>query len=204
MTATTDLAEQFERAWTNPRNTAIDLPPVDVNQILRDHYEVDGDLRYTRTMLWDMEVRKASRPDLFLPNVVQPGSAEKWATADPDVFTRVSAQRLWLKPEEFGVVIEHVQLDQAKQSAYFIGVAEYDTPDGRHLVADTRQPLFHVEHWVEGAEDQPVNRWRIVHETDGPDQVLTDFFTDMGRTVRLRDFIEVHIRDVLGHKITPR
>lgn len=202
MTATVDLVTEFDRAWADPRNTAIDLPPVNVNQVLRDHYDVEGDLRYTRTNLWDMEIRKASAPDFYIPSVVKPGSAEKWQSDDPDVFTRASEQRLWLNPSEFGLIIEHVQLDHAKQSVYFIGAPDYTTPDGRHLVADTRQPLFHVEHWVEGDETEPVNRWRIVHVTEQPDQAMLDFFAEMGRSVHLRDFIEVHIREVLGYRIT--
>lgn len=55
-----DLEQVLEDAWKAPGNTTIELPPVDVNQVLHDHYEGVGDLAYTRTMLWDMEVRKAS------------------------------------------------------------------------------------------------------------------------------------------------
>jgi hypothetical protein len=193
--------EEFERAWADPRNTAADLPPVDVNQVLNDRYQLDRKLLYTREMLWDMEIRKASAPDVYIPSVVRPGSVGKWDSGVPNEFTRASEQRLWLAPDQFGLIIEHVHLDHDKQSVYFIGASGYDTPDGRRLVADTRQPLFHVEHWVEGAEDRPVNRWRIVHLTERPDQAILGFFAGMGQSPYLRDFIEVHIREVLGRRL---
>jgi hypothetical protein len=197
-----DFRAVFEQAWADPRNTAADLPPVDVNQVLRDRYDVGPELRYTRTMLWDMEVRKASAPDVYIPSVVRPGSVSKWESGVPGEFTRVSEQRLWLSPEEFGLIIEHVRLDPGHQSVLFIGAAGYLAPDGRDLRATTGQPLFHVEHWVEGEEDQPINRWKIVHLTGEPDQDLLTFFAKMGENPYLRDFIEVHIRAVHGRTLT--
>jgi hypothetical protein len=194
-------AAEFERAWSDPANTAIDFPPVDVNQVLRERYVLDRDLVYTRRLLWDMEVRKAATPDLYIPSVVRPGSVSVWRSS-PTVFTRASDQRLWLRPQTFGVVIEHVHLDEQRQSVYFIGTAEYRTPDSQTIRAGGEQPLFHVEHWVEGQEDRPVNRWRIVHLTPSPDQALLDHFTAMGRDPYLRDFIEVHLREVLGCTLT--
>jgi hypothetical protein len=55
---------------------------------------------------------------------------------------------------------------------------------------------------VDGEQDRPINRWRIVHLTDGPDQALIDLFDRMSQSRFLRDFIEVHIREVLGRKLT--
>ncbi|ALG13378.1 hypothetical protein [Kibdelosporangium phytohabitans] len=202
MVASVDLVTEFERAWADPRNTAIDLPPVDVNKVLRDRYDVDRDLVYTRTMMWDMETRKASAPDFYIPSVVRPGSARKWPSEDPDRFTRASQQRLWLDPDEFGLIIEHVQLGRAEQSIWFIGDTGHTTPDGHELVADRRQPLFHVRHWVDGDENEPLNRWRILHLTNRPDQQTIDFFAELGQNPYLRDFIEVHIREVLGYRLT--
>jgi hypothetical protein len=196
--------EVFESAWADPRNTAIDLPPVDVNQVLNHRYDLGQPLLYTREMLWDMEIRKAGAPDVYIPSVVKPGSVEKWDAGVPDQFTRVSEQRLWLNPDEFGLIIEHVQLDHDKQSVYFIGAAHHVTPDGRHLVGSTAQPLFHVEHWVDGTKNRPVNRWKILHLTEQPDQAMLDFFTGMGQNPYLRDFIEVHIREVLGRRLVRR
>jgi hypothetical protein len=77
----TDLAEGheelLERARSTRGRTGIEMPPVDVNQTLADHYEVDRDFLHTRTMLWDMEVRKATAPDKYILTVVRPNSAEK-------------------------------------------------------------------------------------------------------------------------------
>ena len=194
-------AAEFERAWSDPANTAIDFPPVDVNEVLRERYVLDRDLVYTRRLLWDMEVRKAAAPDLYIPSVVRPGSVSIWRSS-PTAFTRVSEQRLWLRQDEFGVVIEHVYLDERRQSVYFIGTAKYRTPNGQTIRAGGEQPLFHVEHWVEGQQDRPVNRWRIVHLTPSPDKALLDRFTTMGRDPYLREFIEVHLREVLGRTLT--
>jgi len=196
------LDEILTAAWDDPATTAIELPPVDVNQVVRDHYDVTPPLRYTRSMLWDMEVRKASAPNVFIRGVVKAGSAAKFG--DGDDFTRVSEQRLWLARDEFGTVIERVHLDHDRQSVVFVGIPEYVTPDGRTLTAGTGQPLFHVEHWVDGAEDQPLNRWRIVLLTARPDQRLVDLFTRIGRSTYLPEFVEIHIRDVLGHELTRR
>ena len=59
--------EEFERAWTDPSNTRIELSPVDINLVLAQYYRTNEPLRFTRTMLWDMEVKKAFRPDLYIP-----------------------------------------------------------------------------------------------------------------------------------------
>ena len=71
--AITNHEALLEEAWNKPGNTVIELPPVDVNQVLRDRYEADPGLRITRTMLWDMEARKAAAPDKYIPTVVRPG-----------------------------------------------------------------------------------------------------------------------------------
>ena len=47
---------EFQRAWADPNNTRFELPPVDVNQVLAEHYSMSEGLTFTRTMLWDMEV----------------------------------------------------------------------------------------------------------------------------------------------------
>ncbi|MEV4320535.1 hypothetical protein [Actinocrispum sp. NPDC049592] len=197
-----DLVAEFDRAWSDPRYTKTDLPPVHINKVLRDHYKVDPPLTYTRTMLWDMEVRKASAPDFYIPSAVRPDSARKWESGVDNEFTRVSTQRLWQERETFGLVIEHVHLDPARQSVVFIGAPDFTTPDGEVLTADTRQPLFHVDHWVEGDEDDPINRWRIVHLTGAPDPALAGVFDAMAASPYLRDFVEVHIRTVLGRTLT--
>ena len=201
MTIALDHVAEFERAWADPHNTAIELPPVDVNAVLQTHYRVDPELTYTTDMLWDMETRKAKAPDFYIPSVVGAHSARVWEQADPDVFTRVSDQRLWLRPDTLEPIIEHVRFDQVKRSVYFIGASSYTAPDGEALHAGTGQPLFHVEHWVEGEPERPLNRWRIVHLTQHPDQDLSAAFDALAATPYLRDFIEVHIRTVLGRTL---
>ena len=61
---------EFQRAWADPSNTQFELPPVDINRVLAEHYRTSEPLMFTRTMLWDMEVRKAWRPDRYILSVV--------------------------------------------------------------------------------------------------------------------------------------
>lgn len=201
-TAVSEQEQVLEQAWSAPGNTTFDLPPVDVNQVLADHYDLDRELIFTRSMLWDMEVRKASAPDVYIPTVVKPGSVEKFGEGDD--FVRVSDQRLWLDQPVYGTVIEEVHLDHERHSAFFAGVAEFATPDGRTLRAGTGQPLFHVEHSVAGTEDRPLNLWRIVSLSDAPSKELEAFFAGMAEDKYLRVFIEVYIREVLGYTLTRR
>jgi hypothetical protein len=194
----------LEEAWAAPGNTIADLPPVDVNQVLADRYDLDRDLLFTRSMLWDMEVRKASAPDIYIPTVVRAGSREKFdggAEGRTEDFTRVSDQRLWLDQDTYGTVIEHVRLDHDRQRAFFVGVPEFTTPDGRVLHAGTGQPLFHVEHSVAGTEVRPLNRWRIVNLTETVDNDLAEYFAGLAREEYLRVFIEVYIRQDLGYRL---
>lgn len=58
-----DHREVFEEAWQDSSNTRIELPPLDVNEVLSSRYHVDESFTVTRDMLWDLEVRKAWRPD---------------------------------------------------------------------------------------------------------------------------------------------
>ena len=199
--------EEFKRSWADPGNTRIGLPPADVNLILARYYRTNEPLRFTRTMLWDMEVKKAFRPDLYIPSVVTAGSSCYWgrqAAADgAESFVRCSRQRLRLKPSERGLVLEQVLLNPARQSATFIGTAELLDKDGNLLRAGAGQPLFHVEHSVEGGELRPLNLWRIVYLTDKPEQELIDRFT-LARDVWLREFVEIYIRRDLKIELTRR
>jgi hypothetical protein len=191
-----DHEKVLDEAWHRPGVTAIDLPPVDVNQVLADRYELDRELTFTRTMLWDMEARKAAAPDVYIPTVVQAGSAKKWPSLRQgglEDFTRVSDQRLWADPDRFGTIIEHVRLDHGRQRAFFVGDTTFE---GR--TATTDQPVFHVEHSVAGAEDRPLNLWRIVLLTEQVDQRLLDVFTELGNDPYLRVFIEVYLQKDLG------
>ena len=186
----------FRRAWEDPAATRYELPAVDVNQALADRYDLGRPLAFTRTLLWDLEARKARRPDLFIPYVVAPGSAESWG--EGDVFVRRSMQRLWLEPDTYWLVLEQTRLDHTNQIVTFIGAAEVPARDGTPLRAGTAQPLFHVEHSVGGAETQPLNRWRIVHLTRAPDRRLIATFDRIAANPWLPEFVEIYIRDVLG------
>ncbi len=199
--------EEFERAWANPANTRIELPPVDINTVLARHYLTNKPLRFTGDMLWDMEVKKAYRPDLYIPSVVTAGSSRYWlrqAAADgAESFVRCSLQRLWLKPSERGLVLEQVFLNPERQSATFIGASDLVDRDGNLLRAGEGQPLFHVEHAVDGSELRPLNLWRIVYLTDRPRRKLIERFT-LVKEAWLREFIEIYIRRDLKIDLTRR
>ena len=70
---------------SDPLNTRIELTPVDINLVLARNYRTNEPLTFTRAMLWDMEVKKAFRPDLYIPSVVSEGSSRNWRrqTAGP-------------------------------------------------------------------------------------------------------------------------
>ena len=53
-----DAETEFEKCWHNPSYTAIKLDDVDVNQVL-SHYIAQKPIHFTKTMLWDMERKKA-------------------------------------------------------------------------------------------------------------------------------------------------
>ena len=202
-----DHEAEFERAWTNPGNTRVELPPVDINRVLTAHYRTNQPLRFTRTMLWDMEVKKAYRPDLYIPSVVAEGSARYWrrqpAAEGAESFLRCSRQRYRLEPSKRGLVLEQVFLNPSRQSVTFIGAAELPDKDGNLLRAGEGQPLFHVEHAAGGDELRPLNRWRIVYLTDRPDQKLIKRFT-FAKDVWLREFVETYIRRDLRIELTRR
>ena len=187
----------FERTWTDPDNTRIELDPVDINRTLARYYRTNKPLRFTRTMLWDMEVKKAFRPDLYIPSVVTKGSSHFWKRqalgGGAESFVRCSRQRLWLEPSKHGLVLERVFLNPVRQRVTFIGTAELPGRDGNPLRAGEGQPLFHVEHSVDGSESRPLNLWRIVFLTDGPGQQLINRFT-LAKNVWLREFVEIYIR----------
>ncbi len=197
---------KFQQAWVDPVNARFELPPVDVNKVLVEHYTTSQPLTFTRTMLWNMEVRKAWRPDRYIPSVVCEGSAQSSGQSSlangTESFVRSSQQRLWLKPMKYGLVLEQVCLNNTEKKVTFIGVPEYLDRDSNLLRAGVGQPIFHVEHSVEGDETRPQNKWRIVHLTDGHERRLTERFTLMANDVWLPEFIEVYIRNDLNIKLT--
>src|SRR5262249_58094514 len=99
-----------------------ELPPVDVNRVLKERYRVTPERRLTRAMIWDMETKKAWAPLTYIPYVVsQGGSWARTSLRDASTrFCRSSLQRGWITPEE-GRVLEDVFVSDAKQTIYFLG-----------------------------------------------------------------------------------
>jgi hypothetical protein len=199
-----DHAREFERAWTDPRYTRVGPFDIDVNDTLRRFFRTSKPLIFTRTMMWDNEVRKGWRPDIYIPMAILPGSVRNWGgthSADGlETFERVSKQRQWLMPQEYGAVVERVRAYHDKHKIVFIGTAELRDDQGTSVRADTKQPLFYIEHWVEGAEDEPVAKWRAVHLTDKPDPVIPQAIAGMLSSWKppgFPEFIPIYITRVL-------
>jgi len=195
----------FARAWDAPGHTRYQLPDTDINQVLAARYTTSAALALTRSMLWDMEVRKAAHPGSYIPYVVQAGSDRSWNRHDADggeYLDRCSTQRLWLDPERYELILERAFLNHGEQKVTFLGVPELTGPDGTVLHAGTGQPLFYVEHSVGGSEPQPLNRWRIVHLTDAVDHRLTAVFERMAASPWLAEHTEIYIRENLGADLT--
>lgn len=196
----------FNAAWVDEANTGIELPPLDVNHVLAEEYAGTSNLSLTRTQLWDMEVRKAARPDLFITRVIRPGTARSWGRHElsngDEAFIRVSEQRQWLQPEKYATVIEACYLNHRKQKVTFIGLPEVENDEGNTILASPEQPLFHVEHGVSGIEETPHNTWRIVHLADDPDSALGHCFDRMAKAKGLPEYVERYIEDILGVTLT--
>jgi hypothetical protein len=196
---------EFARAWDTPGHTRCQLPDTDVNRVLADRYTTSEPLRLTRGVLWDMEARKAASPGRYIPYVVRAGSDRSWNRHDGDrgeYLDRCSMQRLWLDPGRYELILERAFLNHAEQKVTFLGVPELADAGGTLLRAGTGQPLFHVEHSVGGTESQPLNRWRIVHLTDAPDERLIAVFEHMAASPWLAEYTEIYIRDNLGIQLT--
>ena len=66
-----DTAErEYNEAWSALSSTRFELPPVDVNKVLRERYRVSPEQTLTRAMIWDMETKKAWDPLTYIPYVV--------------------------------------------------------------------------------------------------------------------------------------
>jgi len=195
----------FAAAWNREGNTSIELDPLDVNQVIANAYDVEG-LALTRTQLWEMEVKKAARPDLFIPGVIRAGTARSWGRRRLDdgdeVFIRVSEQRLWLQPESYGTVIEACHLNHSSQQVTFIGLPEVEDDSGQTIIASLEQPPFHVVHGVSGTENAPLNTWRIV--ADDEDGSLAKRFELMSQAPGLPEYVERYIEDVLKFPLKPQ
>jgi len=100
---TFDTAErEYNEAWTAPSNTRFELPPVDVNTVLKKRYRVSPEQTLTRAMIWDMETKKAWDPLSYIPYVVS--QARSWGRTTlrdgSTRFSRSSLQRGWIASDE--------------------------------------------------------------------------------------------------------
>jgi hypothetical protein len=196
-----DALNEFENAWNNPRFTQIELPPVQVNKVLREKYTAVPAVNLSRSMVWDMEAKKAWDPLTYIPYVVSEGGSwgrhqlvdgiERWS--------RSSIQGSWLNVGR-GRVLEDVFVDHARQKILFMGRAQLPREDGV-LQADPYQPLFHVEHAAGGAETDPLNLWRIVILTEQKDERYKAPFDEMVRQGTLPGFLEIYIERDLHVKL---
>jgi hypothetical protein len=193
---------EFQIAWDNPAHTQFELPPVNVNKVLRDRYRVEPATFLTRAMIWDMEVKKAWDPRTYIPYVVSEGrSWGRHSLQDrSERFYRSSMQRGWITPEQ-GRILEDVYVSHDEQRIFFQGRATMTAEDGEQLRASDFQPLFHVEHGVGGSDDEPLNLWRIVLLTPRRDMRYTEPFEQMVRAGLLPGFIEIYIEKDLQMRL---
>ena len=143
---------KYRETWNNPLHTRFELPPVNVNKVLKDRYCVAPNKQITRSMIWDMETKKAWDPLSYIPYVVS--EARSWGRNTlqdgSNRFCRSSLQRGWITPEK-GLVLEDVFVSAAKQAIFFLGQERMSKEDGNELEASKFQPIFHVEHSVGGS-----------------------------------------------------
>ena len=208
MTTASDIAfdsaeREFDEAWNASSSTRFELPPVDVNKVLKEKYRLSPEQPLTRAMIWDMETRKAWDPRTYIPYVVS--QARSWGrTTLPDGstrFCRSSLQRGWITPEQ-GLVLEDVFVSDATQTIYFLGRPRMVEESGNALVASPFQPLFHVRHGAGGSERAPLNLWSIVLLTDAPDARYCEPFEQMVRAGLLPGFLEIYIQRDLKLKLS--
>jgi hypothetical protein len=199
MTIASDIAfdsaeREFNEAWNAPSSTRFELPPVDLNKVLKEKYRLSPEQPLTRAMIWDMETRKAWDPRTYIPYVVS--QARSWGRTTlldgSSRFCRSSLQRGWITPEE-GLVLEDVFVSDTKQTIYFLGRPRMIEEGGNALVASPFQPLFHVRHGAGGAERAPLNLWSIVLLTEAPDERYCEPFEQMVRAGLLPGFLEIYI-----------
>src|SRR3990167_7224644 len=199
-----DAENEFEKCWNNPNYTAIKLDDVDVNRVL-SHYISEKPIAFTKTMLWDMERKKAWNPGQYIPYVVKAGSAKAWGKhpcpkTHGEMFVRCSEQKKWLEPNEYTEVYEEVYVNGEKQLITFLCVTQLSGDVDVKEIHPT-QPLFHVQHGAVGDEDHPRNTWRIVHLTKHNDSNLIEAFKKMNDATTLPGFIKAYIENDLHNRL---
>jgi len=200
---TFDSAErEYNEAWSAPSSTRFELPPVDVNKVLKERYRVSPERTLTRAMIWDMETRKAWDPLTYIPYVVS--QARSWGRTilrdGTARFCRSSLQRGWITSQE-GRVLEDVFVSDPRQTIYFLGRPQMVEDTGDTLVASPFQPLFHVRHAVGGSEQAPLNLWSIVLLTSASDPRYCEPFEQMVHAGLLPGFLEIYIERDLKLKL---
>ena len=194
---------EYNEAWSAPSSTRFELPPVDVNTVLKERYRLSPEQILTRAMIWDMETKKAWDPLTYIPYVVS--QARSWGRTTlrdgTTRFCRSSLQRGWITSEE-GRVLEDVFVSDAKQTIYFLGRSHMVEEAGNTLVASLFQPLFHVRHAVGGSEQAPFNLWSIVLLTEALDPRYCEPFEQMVRAGLLPGFLEIYIERDLNLKLS--
>jgi hypothetical protein len=186
--------QEFETAWRDPKHTQFTLPDLDVNKVLGERYVVDPPLAFTRTMLWDMELKKSWDPATYIPYVVSTGHSWRRHNLEPgcERFFRSSMQVGWIRPDR-GQILEDVFINRNDQRIFFLGRREMTNEAGQRIYASDYQPLFHVEHAAAGSEEAPRNVWRIVVLTEQNDPRYTEPFKQMVAEGWLPGFLEVYI-----------
>lgn len=197
-----DPQQKFDEAWNNPAYTQIKLEDVDINAVLTTYYTTDKPADFTREMLWDVERKKAWDPKKYIPHAVREGKSwgRKSLENGDETFTRSSQQRQWMTGEHKDV-FEEVHLLNKEQKAIFFGVSSVIDDTGILIQAQNEQPLFHVEHGVDGTEDNPLNTWRIVHLTQEKDGMLIKKFENFRDPTLLPKYIEVYIEKDLNTEL---
>ena len=197
--------EEFNAAWRDPKHTQFELPAHEVNKILAERYVIEPPTHFTRTMLWDMEMKKAWDPATYISYVVS--TSHSWGRHSLEQgcerFFRSSMQLGWIRPDR-GQVLEDVFINRTTRRIFFLGRREMTTEAGEHIYASDFQPLFHVEHAATGSEDAPHNVWRIVLLTGQNDQHYTEPFKQMAKDGLLPGFLEIYIRRDLGAALSRR
>ena len=207
--------EEFEAALRDPNCTQFALPPLDVNKVLKEHYTVKPPIRLTRSMLWDMVLKKAWDPSTYISYLASDGHS--WGRYNLEEgcegFFRSSVQTAWISQER-GQVLEDVFINHNEflcdaypgpsltvRRILSLGRREMTDDKGKHLYAGHHQPLFHVEHGAGGSESEPLNAWRIVFLTEKNDQRFTEPFKQMIKTGLLPGFLETYIERDLHRQL---
>jgi hypothetical protein len=201
-----DAAREFEFAWENPAFTRFELPAVEINHVIQQRYSAEPNILVTRSMVWDMELKKSWDPVTYIPYVVSKGRS--WGRCrlsdNSEYFARWSIQQGWINDAR-GQVLENVYLDHASQRIVFLGATELMF-ENEVLMADDFQPTFYVEHATSGSEEAPLNLWRIVFLTDQPIPQLLEPLEAFVAEGNLPGFLEIYIQRDLGVRLekTPR